>query len=148
MDKSTSPPEQPTDVEREAELARIAEAFPPKPKCDADGKFRPGETLEEYFARNGTPADPAVIAEYERSMREVTIPAIERDMRANARAAHYLRLGIPDPALPTPQGDIAMLVEALERRIRPNDKGEYIRGWNCGMEEAIDLLNSIKEPRR
>jgi hypothetical protein len=80
-----------------AELRRIAEAFPPKPRCDADSKFRPGESLKEYFKRNGTPADPAVIAEYERQMREETIPAIERDMKESARRNHYFRLGIPDP---------------------------------------------------
>jgi hypothetical protein len=90
----------PNSVEEERELAIIAEAFPPKPKCDVDRRFRPGETLNEYFARNGTPVDPNVVAEYERSMREDTIPAIERDIKAQQRAAHFLRLGIPDPEAP------------------------------------------------
>jgi hypothetical protein len=82
-------------VTEEEELRVIAEAFPPKPKCDADGKWRPGETLKEYFQRNGTPAAPEVMREYDRQMREETIPAIERDIKRQARAAHYLRLGIP-----------------------------------------------------
>lgn len=47
------------------------------------------------------PADPAILAEYERSMREETIPAIERALKAQHRAAHFLRLGIPDPAIAT-----------------------------------------------
>lgn len=68
----------PLDDERtEAEeLAIIAEAFPPKPKCGSAEPF----------------------AEYERAMREEVIPKIEADLKAQGRAAHYLRLGIPDPA--------------------------------------------------
>lgn len=82
----------------EEELAIIAAAFPPKPICsgpNAPHAFRQGETLKEYFARHGTPADPAVMAEYEKSMRENVIPAIERDMKEQQRLAHLARLGIP-----------------------------------------------------
>jgi hypothetical protein len=43
------------------------------------------------------PGDPKVMAEYERSMREETIPAIERMLKEQQRAAHFYRLGIPDP---------------------------------------------------
>jgi hypothetical protein len=41
---------------------------------------------------------PALV-EYERSMREDVIPAIERDLKAQRRAAHFACLGIPDPLL-------------------------------------------------
>lgn len=78
-----------------AERKRIEEAFPPKPPCST--AFLPGETLKQYFERLGTPADPAVVAEYERSMREDTIPKIEADLKEQARRAHYLRLGISAP---------------------------------------------------
>ena len=59
------------------------------------------QAILDYCERRGLkviPADPTVIAEYERSMREETIPAIEAAIKAQARAAHYLRLGVPDPA--------------------------------------------------
>jgi hypothetical protein len=59
--------------------------------------------LRDYLASlpEGTvrPVDPAIMAEYERSMREETIPAIERALKAQACASHYFWLGIPDPAI-------------------------------------------------
>lgn len=56
--------------------------------------------LREYLDRIGAkPVDPKTLAHYERKMREEVIPAIDRDMKANRRAAHFARLGIPDPLL-------------------------------------------------
>lgn len=52
------------------EIAMIAAAFPPKPKCDA-------------------------FADHARTMREEVIPAIERDLERQSRFAHYLRSGLP-----------------------------------------------------
>lgn len=39
----------------------------------------------------------AAIADYDRTMREEVIPKIDADLKAQGRAAHFLRLGIPDP---------------------------------------------------
>lgn len=61
------------DLTEEEELAIIAEAFPPRPKCNS---------LD------------ASLAEYERAMREEVIPKIEQDLKAQAKAAHYIRLGL------------------------------------------------------
>jgi hypothetical protein len=58
------------------------------------------QSILDYCAQRGIeviPVDPAVMAEHEQSMREDVIPKIERDLKAQARAAHYFRLGIPDP---------------------------------------------------
>lgn len=43
------------------------------------------------------PALRAALAAYDRDMRENVIPKIEADLKAQRRAAHFLRLGIPDP---------------------------------------------------
>lgn len=43
------------------------------------------------------PVDPEIMAEYHRQMVEETIPAIEQAMKAQQRANHFYRLGIPDP---------------------------------------------------
>jgi hypothetical protein len=54
--------------------------------------------LREYLDSIGAkPVDPAIMAEYHRQMVEETIPAIERALKAQQRAAHFYRLGIPDP---------------------------------------------------
>lgn len=59
-----------------------------------------GDGIKEYFKLKGAkPVDPAIMAEYERQMREETIPKIVADLKAQARAAHFARLGIPDPKL-------------------------------------------------
>jgi hypothetical protein len=59
--------------------------------------------LREYLKRKGartlTKENCPALAEYDRAMREDVIPAIERDLKAARRAAHFARLGIPDPAL-------------------------------------------------
>lgn len=59
--------------------------------------------LREYLKRKGaktmTEENCPALAEYSRAMREEVIPAIERDIRAQRRAAHFARLGIPDPAI-------------------------------------------------
>jgi hypothetical protein len=72
--------------------------------------------LREYLkSRGAKPVDPAVMAEYDRQMREETIPAIERDMKAQARANHFYRLGIPDPlasADRSPEGQDAQRLDA------------------------------------
>ena len=50
-------------------------------------------SLRKYLDEHGAqPVDPAVIAAYEKSMREVTIPKIIEDMKANARAVAKIRL--------------------------------------------------------
>lgn len=51
------------------------------------------------------PIDPEVMAEYHRQMVEETIPAIERSLKAQHRAAHFARLGITDPLLHPRTGD-------------------------------------------
>lgn len=59
------------------------------------------KSILDWLERQGvktTPADPAIIAEYERQMREETIPKIIAAQKEQARLAHYLRLGIPPPA--------------------------------------------------
>jgi hypothetical protein len=59
--------------------------------------------LREYLKAKGaktlTEENCPALAEYQRAMREEVIPAIERDLKAQRRAAHFLRLGIPDPAI-------------------------------------------------
>lgn len=52
------------------------------------------DSILRWCAEQGievSPGDPAVIAEYERSMREETIPAIEKAMREQARLAAEFR---------------------------------------------------------
>lgn len=47
------------------------------------------DSIVKYCEDRGlevTPADPKIIAEYERSMREECIPAIERALREQAKA--------------------------------------------------------------
>lgn len=54
--------------------------------------------LKDYLAGKETRlVDPAVLAEYDRMMREEVIPQIVADQKAARRAAHFARLGIPDP---------------------------------------------------
>lgn len=106
-----------------AERKIIEAAFPPKARCDATH-----ETLKEYVDRVGEPVGPAVMAEYDRSMREDVIPKIEASMRGQARAAHYLRLGIETPA-PAP---VDSVVDAM-RQIR-----EARDTLNRALEDLID----------
>jgi hypothetical protein len=57
-----------------------------------------GDSLQAYLWKLGAkPLDPAIFAEHERSMREEVIPKILADLKAARRAAHFARLGIPDP---------------------------------------------------
>lgn len=57
--------------------------------------------LRDYLDRLGattmTEENCPALAKYARQMREETIPAIEADIKAAHRAAHFARLGIPDP---------------------------------------------------
>lgn len=53
--------------------------------------------LESIGAKRMTEENCPALAEYGRAMREQVIPAIERDIKAQHRAAHFARLGIPDP---------------------------------------------------
>ena len=62
-------------MSEEEELRIIAEAFPPKPKC----------------------CGHIDLTEWDRVMREEVIPQIAEDERRAARAAHFMRLGCPDP---------------------------------------------------
>jgi hypothetical protein len=83
--------------------------------CDEDldrsgallGKVRELSTraAKAKGAKTLTKENCPAFAEYERAMREEVIPAIERDLKAQRRAAHFLRLGIPDPLAASPNMD-------------------------------------------
>jgi uncharacterized OB-fold protein len=50
--------------------------------------------LRDYFKRKGAkPANPEHVAEYERNMREKTIPAIERAIKEQRQLRHRLIFG-------------------------------------------------------
>jgi hypothetical protein len=53
--------------------------------------------LKSLGAQTLTRENCPALVEYDRAMREKVIPAIERDLKAQRRAAHFARLGIPDP---------------------------------------------------
>jgi hypothetical protein len=60
-----------------------------------------GDGLRDYLdsigAKRLTKENCPALAEYDRTMREDVIPVIERGIEAQRRAAHFARLGIPDP---------------------------------------------------
>jgi hypothetical protein len=55
------------------------------------------QSIIDYLAKRGIETRSVDMTEHDRAMRERVIPAIERDLKAQRRAAHFARLGIPDP---------------------------------------------------
>jgi hypothetical protein len=64
-----------------------------------EGMRRYLASLPAGSVKRFTTENCAALAEYERAMSEDTIPAIERALKAQQRAAHFCLLGIPDPAI-------------------------------------------------